>query len=166
MQRCLSPGLAKTFSARRMATSISCDARGAGVTSATLARSASSHFRKTRTLSSAAARDRRCAVARKKVAPAFVPFAAASASLLTWAASPCLREASRVASESAQLRVASTPTRGGQENFAHRGAFCSSGPQWDTMEDGGQSRGEWDLRLKERALDIVPIGRFRGLQLF
>ena len=36
----------------------------------------------------------------------------------------------------------------------------------DIMEDGGQSRGEWDLRLKERALDIVPIGRFRGLQLF
>ena len=93
-RRCLSTGLARSFSARRTAASAACDSLVVATIYVALARPPSSHSRRVQTLSLAAAQVRRSAVGREESALAFVAFAVASASFLARTASFCLREAS------------------------------------------------------------------------
>lgn len=125
---CRPPGLATGFSAWRMIAPASCDARATTVTFTGLIRSASPHSRMARTLSSAAARDRRSAIVRVAGALALAAFAAASASLLARATFSFYRATSRAASEGTQFRIA-PPATGRPKHFAQRAVSCSSGPQ-------------------------------------
>lgn len=113
LRGCLSSGLARVFSARRVIVSAPCNARAVAVKSATPTRSASSHSRMTRIISSAAVWAICSVVTRVAAALASAIFAGASASLSSRITSSCPRESSRAASESSTLsRIEPISTEG------------------------------------------------------